>query len=129
MHDHFAVNRPKASIKVSKLGWFIFFKAKHAILKCIFFLYICMSVWKLNGWLQIMSTNAHSICLLFAERVSYIHFSCRLLLSICYFTEVQAFLAKWFFKKIFKNSNKFSIILNYLPFKEGMALHLRKFES
>lgn len=54
-----------------------------------------------NAWLQIMSTNAHSICPLFAERVSYIHFSCRLLLSICYFsTEVKAFLVKWFLEDL-----------------------------
>ena len=46
------------------------------------------------------------------------------------FTQVLAFLGNQFLRRRFlKNTNKFSIILNYLPFKEGVTLHLNKLES
>lgn len=39
------------------------------------------------------------------------------------------FPANWFLRKILKNTNKFSLILNHSPFKGDLGLHLNRNES
>lgn len=42
--------------------------------------------------------------------------------------KIWAFLAKWHLRRFLKSFNKLSFILNYLPYKEGVAIHLNKLE-